>query len=199
MSLSHRYRNFGSDNAPVAEEAESISEEIEDLKLQAFETGYQAGWDDATKAQATQKDKISTELAQNLLDMSFTYHEALSKLTGSLETTMCQVVEKLLPDLVQSALSSQILEQVKTLLGDQIGQKVVIIVHPQNLGPVQNTLANGLPEPFEISGDDSLGEGQAFVRFGTNERQVDLDSIIQKVSKAMTAFFHETSRENIDG
>lgn len=199
MSLSHRYRNFGGDKTPVAEETESISEEIEDLKLQAFETGYQAGWDDATKAQATQKDKISSELAQNLLDMSFTYHEALSKLTGSIETTMCRVVEKLLPELLQSALSSQILEQVKTLLGDQTGQKVVITVHPKNVGPVRNVLADGLPEPFEIIGDDSLGEGQAFFRFGPKERQVDLDSVIQQVSKAMTAFFHETSRENIDG
>ena len=110
MSVSHRYRNFGGAKKPSGQQPESANELTEDLKLQAFEAGYQAGWDDASKAHADGKEKTSAEFAQNLLDMSFTYHEALAKLTVSLEPLMKKVVEKLLPETVRMALSAHILE-----------------------------------------------------------------------------------------
>lgn len=199
MSVSYRYRNFGGapEAAPSATEVES--EAIEDQKLQAFEAGYQAGWDDASKAQSDARDKVSSELGQNLLDMSFTYHEALTKLTSSLEPAMQQIVEKLLPETVRAALGAHIIEQVKELLQDQMSQAVEIVVKPQNIDIVHSILKSKLKDPFKIVGEASLGEGQAFIRIGQNERQIDLDTMLAEVSKAMTAFFHESALEVENG
>lgn len=199
MSVSYRYRNFGGAQETAQNTTELESEAIEDQKLQAFEAGYQAGWDDASKAQSDAKDKVSSELGQNLLDMSFTYHEALAKLTTSLEPAMQQIVEKILPETVRAALGAHILEQVKDLLHGQISPPVEIVVKPKNIEIVQSILKSKLKEPFKIVGESSLGEGQAFIRIGQSERQVDLDTMIAEVSKAMTAFFHESALEVEDG
>lgn len=199
MSVSHRYRNFGGAKAPTDNTSETNSEELEDLKLQAFEAGYQAGWEDATKAQSDAKDKVTAELGQNLLDMSFTYHEALSKLTLSLEPAMRQIIDTLLPEIVRTALGVHILEQVKNLIDGQINHPVEIVVRPQNIETVQAIVKSKLPEAFKIVGEESLGEGQAFIRVGDNERQVDLDGVLAEVSKTMTAFFHESKLEVEDG
>ena len=199
MSVSHRYRNFGGGKPPKEEAPESDSEALEDQKLQAFEAGYQAGWDDATKAQADEKEKVTAELGQNLLDMSFTYHEALSKLTVSLEPAMRTIVEKLLPEMVRNALGAHILEQVQSMLSDQLTRPVEIVVNPKNIETVESIVGSKLAEPFEIAAESSLGEGQAFVRIGDGERQVDLDTVIAELSKAVEAFFHETAQERADG
>ena len=45
---------------------------IEEEKLQAFEKGYQAGWDDSAKAQKDSAAHLSEEFASNIRDLSFT-------------------------------------------------------------------------------------------------------------------------------
>ena len=199
MSVSHRYRNFGGGKRSVGTDADNTSEALEDQKLQAFEAGYQAGWDDAMKAKADEKDKLTTELGQNLIDMSFTYQEALLKLTVSLEPTMRQIVEKLLPEIVRTALSAHIFEQVQALLKSKMERPIEIVVSPQNVETVKNIVGPKLKEPFKIVGEESLGDGQAFVRIGDDERQIDLDTLISEVAKAMTAFFHESAQEEANG
>ncbi len=64
MSVSHRYRNFGEANRPEPEAAKDTAAALEAEKLASFEQGYQAGWEDATKAQADEKSRISAEFGQ---------------------------------------------------------------------------------------------------------------------------------------
>ncbi|MFK7761921.1 MAG: ABC transporter ATP-binding protein [Roseobacter sp.] len=195
MSVSHRYRNFGGGKPPKEETDESETELLEEQKLQAFEAGYQAGWDDATKAQSDERDKVTAELSQNLLDMSFTYHEALSKLTASLEPAMQKMVGKLLPEIAQHTLGTHILEQVQSMMSGQLKQPIEIVVNPKNISSVEQSIGSNLIEPFEVKGEASLGDGQAFVRIGNDECQVDLDTILTDLSNAVGAFFHEATRE----
>lgn len=192
MAVSHRYRNFGK-AGPAGQQPDNTGEEaIEDLKLQSFETGYQAGWDDAIKAQAEDQAKIGTELGQNLQAISFSYHEALTKLTGSMQPVLEQMIEKLLPELAQNALGAHIVEQVLALTQTQISRPIEIVVAVSNVEKVRALAAESLSDPLEVVGESSLGEGQAFVRVGEDERLVDLDAVVSGVSEAFIAFFHET-------
>jgi flagellar assembly protein FliH len=195
MSMSQRYRDFGRSKPPAKDAEDQTLEALEDHKLQAFEAGYQAGWDDSAKAQADARDKIGAELGQNLQEMSFSYHEALSKLTVSMEPVMTQMIEKLLPELLRNALSAHILEQIRALITEHARHPIEIVVSEKNVDTVKAIAGRNLTEPFEVVGEPTLGEGQAFVRMGEAERQVDLDGVVSGISKAMVAFFHETEQE----
>ncbi|WP_298968630.1 ABC transporter ATP-binding protein [uncultured Roseobacter sp.] len=175
------------------------SDGIEDQKLQSFEEGYQAGWDDAVKAQADEKMKISAEFGQNLQDMSFTYQEALSKLTLSIEPVMAQIVDKLLPALARQALGAHVIEQLCEMLKDCAGQPIEIVVAPASVETIKELGEKSLTDTFEVVEEASLGAGQAFVRVGATERSIDLDSVISGVSDALSAFFHETGQEMNNG
>ncbi len=199
MSLSHRYRNFGGSKSEPGAKEEMSSDGIEDQKLQSFEEGYQAGWDDAVKAQADEKMKISAEFGQNLQDMSFTYQEALSKLTLSIEPVMAQIVDKLLPALARQALGAHVIEQLCEILKDCAGQPIEIVVAPASVETIKELGEKSLTDPFEVVEEASLGAGQAFVRVGSTERSIDLDSVISGVSDALSAFFHETGQEMNNG
>lgn len=199
MSLSHRYRNFGGPKVPGPQESNANVVVTEDQQLEAFEKGYQAGWDDAVKAQADSVAKISAEFGQNLQDMSFTYHEALSKLTLSLKPVLTEIVEKLLPEIAQQTLGPQIVDQLLEMIKDQPHQPIEIVVAPSNVEAIQDIAEDKLKDPFEIVAEPSLAEGQAFVRIGEVERSVDLQAILSGVSDALTAFFHETEQEKSNG
>ncbi|MCV3269884.1 FliH/SctL family protein [Roseobacter sinensis] len=199
MSLSHRYRNFGGPKAPEAKESDANVAVSEDQQLEAFEKGYQAGWDDAVKAQADSVTKISAEFGQNLQDMSFTYNEALSKLTLSLKPVLTEIVDKLLPDMAQRTLGPQIVDQLMDMIKQQPHQPIEIVVAPSNVETIQSLAEDKLSEPFEIVTEPSLGDGQAFVRIGEVERSVDLEAILSGVREALTAFFHETEQETDNG
>ncbi|WP_187431459.1 hypothetical protein ROLI_038600 [Roseobacter fucihabitans] len=198
MSLSHRYRNFGQSSVEVEDNDLLSSEGIEDQKLQSFEEGYQAGWDDAIKAQTDATMKVSTELGQNLQDMSFTYQEALSKLTLSIEPVMHQIVEKLLPAFARQTLGSHIIGELRDLVKLHAGQPIEIVISPENVETIKELAGKNLTDTFQIFEEPSLGQGQAFVRVGSQERSIDIDCVILGVSEAMTAFFHETEQEKSD-
>ena len=66
MIAADLYQDFGTDSGAGAQAAPSTSDEFEEAKLQAFENGYQAGWDDLTKAQSNLELTISSTLATNL-------------------------------------------------------------------------------------------------------------------------------------
>ncbi|MEP2470043.1 ABC transporter ATP-binding protein [Roseobacter sp.] len=201
MSLSHRYRNFGGEKAPeptIEEDSTSVAAS-EDQQLEAFEKGYQAGWDDAVKAQSDSVTKVSAEFGQNLQDMSFTYQEALSKLTLSMKPIMVEIVDKLLPAVAHDTLGPQIVDQVFDLLREHPNQPIELVVAPSNIETVQHLAEDKIKAPFEIVGDQTLADGQAFVRIGTEERSIDMQTILTGVSDAITAFFYEAEQENKNG
>lgn len=199
MSVSHRYRNFGEAEAVETAREELIAEADEDQQLQSFEKGYQAGWDDAVKAQADSIAKVSAEFGQNLQDMSFTYHEALSKLTSSFEPIISEIVEKLLPSVAREILGHRMIEQVLAVIKERPDQPIEIVVAPGQVETVQELAEGKLVSPFEVVSEQSLGEGQAYVRIGSVERHIDLDAVISGIHEAMTAFFHEAKQENENG
>lgn len=199
MSMSHRYRNFGRLKSASPDQENPGLEEIEDQKLQSFEAGYQAGWDDAIKAQSDAKGKLTEELAQNLQDMSFSYHEALAKLASSMEPVMQQVIDKLLPEMVRGALGAHILDQLKKMLSDQIENSAEIVVCEENVHTIKDLIGVNLTAPFVVVGDATVGPGEAFVRIGDTEQHIDLDGVVKGVSEAMKAFFHETQQDMSNG
>lgn len=199
MSLSHRYRNFGGAK-PSNEPREEPSVEVtEDQQLQSFENGYQAGWDDAVKAQADSVAKISADFGQNLQDMSFTYHEALSKLTLSMKPVIAEIVDKLLPSLMHKSLGVHIVDQLMEMVKEQPNQSIEIIVAPSQVETIHDIAGDKLSDPFEVVAEQSLGDGQAYVRIGAVERSIDLDTVLAGVSEAIDAFFHEAEQEKENG
>lgn len=199
MAVSHRYKNFAGTKQTSTDTSSSNSEAVEDQKLQAFEAGYQAGWDDATKAQTDEKERITAEFGQNLIDMKFTYQEALSELTVSIEPIMKAIVEKLLPEAMRAALSAHILDQVASMVNASADRPIEVVVSTGNVERVTKLIARMSEEPIKVVAETSLADGQAFVRLGETERQIDLESLIEGVSKAVEAFFYEAHREIENG
>ena len=179
MSIAHLLEDFELNDAlhtkfSPLNEADVLDEE----RLMSFENGYTAGWEDAIKAQnETQRTLIET-LNQNLGDLSFTYHEAVSKMTMSLEP---------------------LFKALESMAREQISQPVLLVV-PAGVGKVlKPILDHEFSYPVQLVEEASLPPGKASLRVGTAESEIDCDALLQTISTAMQTFIQQENEDSQHG
>lgn len=199
MSITHRYADFGScDTGDIPEGRQNV-DTLEDERLTAFENGYQAGWDDSTKAHQDDNARALADVAQHLQDLSFTYHEAYGKIALALKPLLTQFVTKLMPDILEQSLHAQILHEVTALLEAQAGEAIELAVAPASLEPIKALLTEQLQTPFNIVAEPTLTNGQVYVRVGHAEREINLDGVRAATAEAVAAFFDHAQVETDHG
>lgn len=194
MSLTDRYTDFGKTAFGVAP-ADAGPEAAEDAKLESFEKGYQAGWDDAVAAHTTEQARAAAEVSQTLQELSFTYQEAYSKLALSIKPLMTSLVTTLLPKIAHEAVGLQIMAELETLLDSQRDGAIEITVSPENAAQVEELLADKPAIPFKIATDPTLSAGQIYLRADHDERHIDLDGVLSTITDAVEAFFENAQKE----
>jgi flagellar assembly protein FliH len=194
MTLAHLYdefrEEFETDDLNSSQSATSAEE-----NLQAFENGYQSGWQDATTAHGAEQERVLSELAQNFQDMQFTYHEARSKLLISLRPIATVMLEKLLPGVSREALRSNLTEQINEVLTQSTEDSIEINVSPESLSAVQGIMDAQKDLSFIIKENANLGAAQADLRSSQLERHIDIEDMCERISQTLTAFVQQSSSE----
>lgn len=170
-----------------AEDDRSPGIDLEEERLQAFEKGYRAGWDDAAAAHSGEQSRISTELGQNLQDMSFTYHEAYTALSREIGEVLRELVAKVFPGAIGAALIETTQARVAAILAENT-VPVEIIVAPQNVARLEELVSGQAAPPLKIVAEGSLGEGQAYLRFGTAEQKIDMGEVLEELVELVERF-----------
>jgi len=184
---------------PAPEEPGIGVAQLEAEKLEAYENGYRAGWDDAVKAQTEESSRISSALAQNLQDLSFTYNEAYSQVMNAMAPLLEEMVSALLPGLAREALGPQVLEQLLGTARETGSVGVIIAVAPGVAESVAPLLEQDFGFPVTLQEDDTLTEGQADLRFGETERQIDLTEALETITESVRGFVHDNRRMTAHG
>lgn len=199
MSLLDRYNDFGALSGPNLNADAVKSDEQETLRLEAFENGYQAGWEDSSAAQQTEREKVSFDLAQSLQDLSFTYHEAYAKLSLAMKPLLTKCVTTLLPQTLQSSLSAQIISTASELVKAQSEGAIEIAVSPQTEPVIRGLLEQNLNLPFNLKIDQNLLSGQVRLQAKSGECEINLDALLDELTTAIDAFFEVNKQDILDG
>jgi len=192
MSIVHLLEDF--DAAREGHEVTLTDVSLEDERLAAFETGYQAGWDDAVKAQAEDARRITADLAQNLQDLSFSYEEAHAAVMQALRPLLTQMTTAVLPRLAQESLGPRIAEMLDELARDQGRRAVTITASPDDAPRIAHLLEARPDIGATLTEDDTLGPGQVSLRFGEAEHEIDLAEVLAGIDAAILGFFDQTQQ-----
>lgn len=199
MPTAHMFEDFGTvQPAKVGKRSMSV-EELEDLKLESFETGYQAGWEDAVKAQSNSDTHVSAELATSLQSASFEYHELRATLNASVQSIMAEIVETILPIVAQASLGAHIRDYVVSRACEALDRPIEIAVSPVSEAAVRAMLAEDVPEPFKLIIDPTLSSSQAILRVGTPEAEINLGRTVADIASAVETFFETPKSKVTDG
>lgn len=168
--------------------------EREDARLEAFERGYQAGWDDSVKSQTEDSRRITADLAQNLQDLHFTYEEAFATVMASLRPVFEQITTAILPRLSAATLAPRLNEILHELVRAHGRQPIQIAAAPADIA-VLDTVVAGLGESaVDLVEDEMLASGQVQLRFGETEHQIDMPEVLRGIEDALSAVFEQDRR-----
>lgn len=172
---------------------------LEDEKLASYETGYKAGWDDASAAMTEDQTRIRAELARNLQTLSFTYHEARNHVLKAVEPLLLQIVGQILPEIARETLAPFVLETLMPLAEGLGDAPVTLVINPAARAGVEALLEHATGLPLTIEEEPTLGEGQVYIRLGTVETQVDLDKATAEIASAVRGFFDLPGKDRPNG
>lgn len=171
----------------LPEQIDKIQSETE--KMAAYEQGYQAGWDDAIQEQEQEQARISADFARNLQELSFTFFEARAHVIQSMEPLLSQMLETVFPNLLSEAVGLSLIHELRDCIAESADNPIELLVSPVNREALE-TLLDGADIPaLEMKEESSLTTGQAFLRMGHVERQVDLGAAIEQMTEAVHSLF----------
>lgn len=171
-------------NPAPAQATEISADLLEQTRLDAYEAGYKAGWDDATQAETESQGRIGAEFARNLQDLGFTFHEARSHVMQALEPLLAGMVERVLPELVSRTIGQTIVEELLPLASRVADTPIEVVVSPASK-PALEPMLVAAAVPFTLVEEPTLAEGQVFLRSGKTERHIDFADAVDRIGAAI--------------
>lgn len=181
--------------APGPNAAVTVAPEaVETARLEGYEAGYKAGWDDATRALSEDQSRIGAEFARNLQDLGFTFQEARAHVMHALEPLLAGMVERVLPRLVSDTIGHTIVEELLPLASDAADAPIEVVVSPASRPALENLLSASVSVPFDLIEEPTLAEGQVFLRSGKLERHIDFTSAVERIGAAVRGLYDLNER-----
>ncbi len=193
MAISHLLEDFG--NYARGKPVSLTDVSLEEQRLEAFEKGYQAGWDDSAKAASEDSRHITADFAQNLKDVSLTYEEASSAVIAALKPLLDQIMDRVLPNVMRGTLGAQVAEQLHELAKQHGPQAIELVTAPANVAALHSVLDATPAMSVSVVEEASLGDGQVFIRFGDHEREIDLGGVLAAIEQNIAGFFEENRKD----
>ncbi len=190
MSIAHLLEDF---TAPAAGVAVHLLDEdaLEEQRLAAFEQGYGAGWEDAVQAQEQTGTQLSSDLSATLSDLSFTYQEALTRMTLSLEPMFQSLVQTILPETIEHGFAKRLTEQLCDMAREQVDQPLQLTVPAGTSDQVEAMLPQDISPRPQVIEDVSLQPGQARLQVGIAQREVDCAALLSSIAATFDAYLFE--------
>ncbi|MEX1235232.1 MAG: flagellar biosynthesis protein [Roseovarius sp.] len=193
MSISHLLEDFAT--KPGAQSISITDVSLEEERVEAFEAGYKAGWQDAVKAAKEDIDRVSTDFAGNLQDISFTLAEAQRDLLGALRPLMTGMVNSVLPHIARKTMGERVIETLDAMAREAATGPVTLVTAPGNAAALEALIEDRALTDVTVRVEPSLGEGQIHIRAVGNEQEIDLDAVLKQIDAAVSGFFQEQQKD----
>lgn len=189
MSISHLLQDFYDDVTPVTGDVEANVPSSRTSSI--FEEGYKAGWDDALKAEASNKEAISANLSRNLQDLTFTFVEAKSAAFAEFEELIEIVLEKVLPEAAHETLGQHLANSLKEQAESLVAAEISIVTNLQDVEVVNRVISDIAGVASFAKTDPDLPPGTVSWSIAGSEKTVDVDQLVLAIQEAVRGFVFE--------
>lgn len=196
MPIADLFEDFGENSSTDTNAADISEDDLEDIRLAAFEKGYVAGWEDAIKNQEKEDSRISYGMAQRLEDISFTFYEARSQFSKDSGIILRMLSEKILPETLHGTLGQHLTYEMESILESLSPDSLTISVPEGNRLKVEKLLKLDIPVPLRIEEDFSLDNDQIVLRVADIEREIDINRFVNSMLDMIDTFTFTTEKSD---
>ena len=173
-----------------------MPDQIEDLRLNAYERGYVAGWEDGGTQHDAEAATRKLAIERRVEQLNFTYHEARGHLLKSIAPLFEAIVGTLLPTIARASVIPLVIEHLLPLAHAAAEAPVTLRISPGSRPGFDAAMAGQMLPPLDIVEADDLVEGQAEFAFGTAETRIDLTHAAARIQRAIEQFTQIQTEES---
>lgn len=177
-------------------EMQLVSEaDREEDRLRAFEQGYSAGWEDATKALQESSAQGASQLAASISDASFTFQEAYSAVLRDIEPVISRMIALMLPEIARETLGQHLVAEIRKTFRESPASALTISVNEAQIEALSEALAaNGLGA-VRVQSNPGLDALQAIVGTEKSEREIDFGRLIEEFQQSLASLAANAGKE----
>lgn len=172
-----------------------LPDQIEDIRLAAYERGYLAGWEDSGTREDAEAALRRTAIERTVERLDFSYHEARGHVLAALRPLFAEMIATLLPAAVRASLVPVVVDTLMPLATAAAAQPITLRIPVGQRAAFEAALAGLVLPPLDLVETAALIEGQAEFAFGTEETRVDLDQAARLIASAITQFYQIQTEE----
>lgn len=188
MTISHLLQ-------PFEQQSQSETDAETDRDLQTFETGYTAGWEDCLNAQSTAAAALDEAFAQNLRELSFTYHEAFAEIATSAAPLFSELIGVVFTEIAEETLCQSIAQEIERIARQELEPTFTVACHASKTSYLKDFLAKNTDLPINLLPDDALAPEEVQLRLGHTEKEVADHALITKVQSLVRSHFSQVQQE----
>lgn len=185
--------------APLSATVVTDQGSLVEARLEAYDKGYVAGWEDAAAAVSDEAAQVRAELGRSLQSLAFTFQEARTHVLQAIEPVILQLVSRVLPEAARSGLGQTILDHVLPLVRQAAEAEIRVMVHPSQREAAEDLLSATPGLPVVVGEEPTLGPGQARLLLGQTETRIDLDAALDEIGRLTRDFFTLAKKETRHG
>lgn len=173
-----------------------MPDEVEDLRLTAYERGYVAGWDDAGRQAEADETARRARVAARIEALTFGYHEARAEILAAFVPLLTSLAESLLPAMARATVVPLVIEQLLPLATVQADRPLVLRV-PLGMGAEFSAALEGLVlPPLTLIETSDLSEAEAEIVADTEETRIDLSAAVARITAAIAILYPHSTQES---
>lgn len=173
-----------------------MPEEIEDIRLNAYERGYLAGWEDGGAQQDADEATRRALIEKQVEQLNFTYHDARGHVLKALRPLLAALLDTVVPAAVRALIVPLVVEQLSPLAHAAAEAPITLQIARGSRARFEAALAGQMLPPIDIIETDDLAEGQASFGFSAAETRVDLTHVAEGLARAVERFYLIQSEES---
>ena len=162
--------------------------DTEEIRLAAYDNGYQSGWEDATAEREKSDHLITADLERNLRDISFSYAEARNEVLSGLKGLFDSILTGFLPSIAAEAVAPLVIGELETILNELGEARCEVLASPQTAAQLGWLAERYLESDLHIITEPAFADGRVSLRFGGEQREIDLSGMVQSMSTAIRDF-----------
>jgi hypothetical protein len=156
--------------------------------LEAFEQGYQSGWDDCIANETEERRRIGTDLAAALSELSLTTETIRTELLTSISPVLEEIASQLLPKLAAEAVAPILINEVTNIVSGHGPVTLELFAAPEKCASIAALVETVADLPVTVVPETAFAEGQVSIRFADQRRDIDLSDAAARMSAILRAF-----------
>lgn len=156
--------------------------------LEAFDKGYQSGWEDCARTEVEERRKIGADLAAGLRDLTLTHGTIRLEVLSALGPLLEEIVATLLPTMAAEAVVPAVLAELQQIARQNSETRIDLRAAPASCPALERLLEDHPDLPVSLQPEPAFAEGQVSIRFGVEQRDIDLGAAAARMAEAIRQF-----------